>query len=91
MSYVIWKKVVDPLDLFIEVPGDAVLLYASEQGSEVCIWFKCNPVNPLRRIPIRVVGTGHGEVEPEDRYLGTAKLDAFGRKHSLIFHVFEKA
>lgn len=74
----------------IQVPAGSTLLHFGAQDQDLCIWFLCNPANPLRPRKINVVGTGIGSVDPEtSRYLGTAKIDLFGKKDALVFHAFE--
>lgn len=85
MSNTIWKTELEPTDLqTIDIPADAEILCAREQFDKICVWFRCNPANPLRPRRIIIAGTGHPDVG-EGRYLGTAALHG-GR---IMFHVFE--
>lgn len=82
----IWKATLKATDVQdIEVPADAELLTARDQHGELCVWFKCNPMNPPTKRRIAIVGTGHPA--PEDaRYVGTGFLHG----GQLVFHVFER-
>ncbi len=82
----IWKAKLELTDeQDIAVPEGAELLSAREQFDDVCIWFKCNPQNPMTRKRIRIAGEGHHIPDDGHRFLGTAKL----RGGSLMFHIFE--
>ena len=89
---VIWKKELELIDLqYVPLPIGAEILYAREQKStygddKVCIWFRCEPMQPVQDRTISITGTGHPCPNAEGRYLGSAHLN----KDTLILHVFEK-
>ncbi len=92
---VIWKKEISlDTDLhYIDIPIGAEILYAREQKHEhpdvvekICIWFRCDPLQPTQPRTICIVGTGHPCPDSEGRYLGSAHL----KNDTLILHVFEK-
>ena len=73
----------------VPMPKDALILTASDQGSEVCVWVEVETENGLYPRMIEVFPTG-GEIPTnmgtERTYLGTAKLMG----GSLIFHIYER-
>jgi hypothetical protein len=80
----IWKATLLPFGTQeIEVPQGAEMLCAREQGDEMCVWYRCDPVAPKEQRRIAICGTGHPA--PDGRYLGTCALDG----GTLQFHVFE--
>jgi len=86
MTYTVWKtelKLRDVQD--IDVPEGAELLTAREQHEQVCVWFKCDPLNLKIKRRIALVGTGHPAPDGA-RYVGSAHLQG----GSLILHVFER-
>ncbi len=90
---VIWKEEISlNTDLHeIMLPSGAEILYAREQKTggnpdKICIWFRCDPMQPTTPRTICLVGTGHPCPGPEGRYLGSAHLN----NDTLILHVFEK-
>ncbi len=83
----IWKAVLKLTDVQdIDVPEGAEMLTAREQHEHICVWFKCEPSNPITNRRIAIVGTGHPA--PDDgRYIGTGLLHG----GQLVLHVFERA
>lgn len=66
------------------VPEDAELLKVSVQHGKICVWFKCNPSNPVK--PHRIMMCLTGDPIPElSRYVDTLFLDG----GDFILHVFE--
>lgn len=87
MPYMIWKTILKVADVQdIEIPEDAEILTARDQMEQMCIWFKCNPNNPMTKRRIAIVGTGHAAPEGA-RYVGTGFLHG----GQLVLHVFERA
>lgn len=87
MNSTVWKAVLKPADVQeIEVPRGAELLCAREQYDQICVWFRCNPLQPKEQRQVAIVGTGNPAPAADGRYLGTASLQG-GR---LMFHVFER-
>lgn len=87
MAMTVWKTVLKPTDVQeIMIPGGAEMLCAREQFEQICVWYRCDPKNALRRRVIAIVGTGNPAPDGDGRYLGSASLQG----GSLIFHVFEQ-
>lgn len=84
MRNTIWKAVIAQDDHSFEAPIGAELLTAREQGSDLCVWFRCNPDLPKEKRRVEVCGTGW-ENSPQGRYVGSAHFDG----GQLVFHVFE--
>lgn len=83
----IWKLALEATDVqTVSLPLGSEILCAREQGSDICIWFRCDPLQAVKkRVQIAICGTGHpAPAADETRYLGTAFLGA------LVFHVFER-
>lgn len=89
MALTIHKAVLKAIDLqTITLPLGAEILCAREQRNDICIWYRCDPAQVVKReCQIAVCGTGHpAPPADEARYLGTAFL--YGG--DLVFHVFER-
>ena len=85
----IWKFVLDPRHLTLDMPQGAVVLTAREQRDEICIWAEVDPsaINEARFFD--VFGTGHDlptGMGLDRRYIGTAMLHG----GSLVLHVYER-
>lgn len=81
----IWKATLKQENVQdVPMPDGAHILCAREQGNDICVWFRCDPKQPMRPRRIAVVGTGHPAPDTGN-YLGSASLMG----GSLIFHVFE--
>lgn len=86
MMFTVWKAILKPADVQeIEVPEDAELLTAREQFNKICVWYKCDPDNPMTKRRIAIVGTGQAAPEGA-RYVGTGFLEG----GHLVLHVFER-
>jgi hypothetical protein len=87
MNSTVWKAVLKPADVQeIEVPKGAELLCAREQFEQICVWFRCNPLQRTEKRTLAIVGTGNPAPAADGRYLGTASLQG----GALMFHVFER-
>jgi hypothetical protein len=86
MSLTVWKTVLEPLAIQdIEIPQRSELLTAAAQEDKICVWYRCDPSEPLVKCRVAIVGTGSPLQDFTWRYVGTAYVDnAF-----LVFHVFE--
>jgi len=86
MTHTIWKTILAPTDMQeIDVPEGAELLTVREQHEQICLWFRCNPSNDLKKRQIVICGTGHSIPEGfRYPYVGTAFLDG----GQLVFHIF---
>ena len=83
----VWKCILDVGERqTISLPRGARLLYAREQGENVCVWALVDLKEVATSRTLLVYGTGH-PIERAGPYLGSAHLDG-GR---LVFHVFEDA
>ena len=81
----IWKVILGQTGIQeIEVPVGAVMLCAREQHERICVWFRCNPTNPIVRKAVAVVGTGDQIPNAFDHYIGSAML----MDGALGFHIF---
>lgn len=87
MHTTIWKKQLLLLEKqLVELPRGAEILFVADQSNIICIWYRCDPSQPLEKRPIGIVGTGHPAPEKIDsRYIGSVLQD--GGKY--IWHVFE--
>lgn len=82
----IWKTELKAADVqTIYVPGEAEMLCAREQGETICVWYLCNPSDPMIPNKIRILGTGHNAPDDPGIYLGSASLQG----GALIFHIFD--
>lgn len=73
---------------YLNLPIGSEILYAREQGNDICVWALVNTKKSLRtnRV-IRLAGTGHPLDDTTNYiYLGSAHLHG----GSLIIHVFEE-
>lgn len=80
----VWKY---PLDVTatqsINVPVNAKLLTVQVQLGIPTLWALVDPLVESGPRSLRIVGTGHPEVHPDDRYIGTFQLGGF------VGHLFE--
>lgn len=84
MNKTIWKIALRGADVqTIDVPVGAEFLCAREQRDDICVWFRCDPSQPVEQRKVAIVGTGN-PAPADGRYIGTASL----LNGSLIFHVF---
>ncbi len=84
----IWKTILSAVDKqTISVPQGARFLTVGAQGSDICLWFLCNPDNAPENRAIRIYGTGHEVPETPGEYIGTALLF----DGTLVLHAFEPA
>lgn len=84
----IWKAALRPTNIQeIEVPVGAEILHATNQHNQACVWFRCDPSQPVEKRKIAICGTGHSAPEPSNsRYLGTAMLE----RGAIVLHIFEQ-
>ena len=68
----------------ILVPRGYMVRTVQTQAETICLWVEVNPDAPCVPVDIKIVGTGHPEIEPTDEYLGTAQTNA-GR---YVWHVY---
>lgn len=86
MATTIWKKQLQMVDKqLVQLPRGSEILFVGVQDRNLCIWFRCDPRQPLEARPIGIVGTGHPYCpEAEDsRYIGSVIQPPF------VWHVFE--
>lgn len=85
----IYKQALAVTDIqTVSLPLGAEILFAREQRDAICIWYRCDSDQVVKReVEIAVCGTGH-PCPPADeaRYLGSALI--YGG--ALVFHVFER-
>ena len=89
MNKTIWKYTIDPTNLTIEMPKEAIILTAREQGDNICLWVEVDPCKLLEPRIFEVFGTGHDipiDMGIERKYIGTAIIYS----GTLIFHVYER-
>jgi len=89
MNKTIWKYILNPEMLTINIPRGATILTAREQKEEICIWVEVDPNNMLETRTFEVYGTGHhisSGIGVERKYIGSVSL----HHGDLIFHVYEK-
>lgn len=83
----IFKYTLSPDGSPIEMPIDAEILTAREQGESICIWARVETTEVQReKHTFKVFGTGHEMPNDQNlHYIGTAMLQGGG----LVMHVFE--
>lgn len=87
----IWKFILDPHNLKLEMPVAAEILSVQAQHDNICLWAKVDPTAEKIARHFDVFGTGSTET-PDDpigtfrRYVGTVMLD----QGSLVFHIYER-
>ena len=81
----IWKKVLpNKGQNILHLPEGSELLHVQEQNDNVCLWYCCNPGNPLIERKFAVIHTA--DMIPDNaEYIGTS-LSISGK---LVHHVFE--
>ena len=85
----IWKYMIDPISLEIDMPQGAYILCAKEQHDEIFIWAEVDPNAIKERRFFEVFGTGHNidtSVVGGRLYIGTAMLNG----GNLVFHIYER-
>ena len=66
------------------VPRGAEFLTAAVQRNSICVWYKCDPDNPMVPCKIAIIPTGH--IPPKSAlYLGTCMF----MDGAVVLHVFE--
>jgi hypothetical protein len=71
----------------VPMPAGAEILHADVQGGQVYVWALVDPDAPTtisRRLGY--FGTGHREIPPSARHIGTC----IHRDFNLVWHVFEE-
>ncbi len=91
MKKSIWKYVINPSILTIEMPKDAEILTVQQQNGEACIWALVNPDAEKEERVFEIFGTGHNILlgdynEIRRRYINTFQLNG----GALVFHLFER-
>jgi hypothetical protein len=83
---VIWKAELDVTDRQnIRVPMGAKFLTAQMQGDQLCVWYECNPKNPLQERTIAIYGTGNMLPTDPGKYIATFQMLG----GTLVFHVYD--
>jgi len=66
------------------VPRGAEFLFGGVQRNSICVWYKCDPDNPMVPRKIAIIPTGH--IPPETAlYLGACMF----MDGAVVLHVFE--
>lgn len=82
----IWKQVLDGnskrdgiYPIHVSAPVDSKPISVGIQGPSICVWFECEPNNPTKEIAFTLycVGTGHGVVPENCRFLGTVVVGQY--------------
>jgi hypothetical protein len=84
----IYKYVIRPDKLKVQMPKGARLLTAREQADEICVWAEVDTEQPTEQRHFQVFGTGHlmhEDMGTSREYVGTAHLEG----GALVFHVYE--
>ena len=87
----IWKFVLNPNKVFIEMPANAEILIAKEQKDDICVWALVDLDSTAEKETrcFEVFGTGHvikEDIGIKRKYIGTASM----QESCLILHVFER-
>jgi hypothetical protein len=83
----IWKFVIDPKNLKLEMPVESKILTVQGQDHDICIWAEVDTEAEKEEVLFEVFGTGHELTENMGtgrEYVGTAQM--YGG--SLVFHVY---
>lgn len=82
---VIWKKVLPITDVSaLDLPMGAKILSVANQRGDVCLWYLCDPHQPVERRIIRIIGTGNRISDADTlTFIGTVVVEPF------VWHVFE--
>jgi hypothetical protein len=70
-------------DQVLYVPNGSEFLTAQMQRDQLCVWYRCDPLQPRRGRYVAVVGTGT-ECTSDWDYLATIQIDG----GEFVFHVF---
>lgn len=65
--------------------GSGTFLHVAMQGGLPCVWTEETSYDPPRERIVKLVGTGHEEIDPTDRFLGTAESST----SAFVWHVYE--
>ena len=69
------------------IPSGASLLSVQMQNGAPCLWALVNTDKPLRKVVIRMYGTGHEVTNPDSlEFIGTFQYVEYG----LVYHVFKE-
>lgn len=86
----IWKFVLDPHNLKLEMPLEAKILAVKEQRNQICLWVQVDTDAPKSMRYFSVFGTGHDlkfdGLALNQRYIGTVMF----HEGDLVFHVYER-
>lgn len=88
MKKAIYKYVVRPDRLKVEMPKGAKVLTAQLQHGEICVWAEVQPDAPTEQRHFEVFGTGHPmheDMGTSREYINTVQLEG----GALVFHVYE--
>lgn len=79
------------LAIDVDMPAGAELVTVAVQHNTICIWALVDPEQPAERRRFKIVGTGHQELEPNDRYIGTVMTQetVMTQDQTFVWHVFE--
>lgn len=82
----IWKSVIPFADkTFITIPKGAMFRYLGTQGSDIVIWYECEPAAPTFDLKLRIFGTGFNGLEDVGDYLGTVQMS-----NGMVWHIYEE-
>lgn len=82
----VWKFPIEPDTTILEIPETHEFLCAQTQHDEPCVWALVDPKKPKIKKTLRIFGTGHDIVEPNNlKYIGTFQILS-----DLVFHVWEQ-
>ena len=82
----VYKYILELTDFqTMAIPVGAKIVAIQEQRGHITLWMVVNPDVrcPVEDREFHIVGTGNGQVNDNDEYIGTVQLG------SLVWHVFE--
>jgi hypothetical protein len=80
----VWKEQLNPAPVItVRAPEGAEFLHVANQYGSPCIWFRCDPSQPMRDYIIVMIGAGH-RAPIDGKYLGTILIAS----DTLVFHFF---
>lgn len=83
----IYKAIVQPGSIWnehfvitVKMPAGARAISVGKQAEDVCVWFEVEPSANLEPTRLFCIGTGHGTVPDNSRFIGTV-IDGFNVWH----------
>lgn len=86
MKRVIWKFVLELKDeQQFEMPSGALIVSFQRQNGKMCIWCLVDPSIPMVFRTLRIHGTGHHNILPYEKYVGSV----VDEEKASVWHLFD--